>query len=126
MPIYSYACSCGLAMDEMRTVDARDECPTCSCGLAMERRIGTFNWAWAGWAMPGNEDANRAQREWIDLPETRARLDSGELSLGTDSGRSSGPVAPTADQIYDDMMRAAAQGSRDPARDLGLLETADV
>lgn len=89
----------------------------------MARRIERFSWHWAGWAKPGNEDANRAQREWLNEPETRKRLDSGELSIGGGGGGDSEPErGPTADQIYDDMMRAQAQGSKE---DLGLV-TSDV
>jgi putative FmdB family regulatory protein len=80
MPIYRYECgSCGVEQHVLQAIGA--EAPQ-HCGEPMAKRPAVVQGALAPWLRQDAEEANARAKAFIERPETKARLDRGELARG--------------------------------------------
>ena len=76
MPTYNFSCKCGNSFDEFTTVSAeRAKCP--KCGKSAKKQFTPCNQFLVPLYMKAGID-NSAQARWMEEPETKAKLASGE------------------------------------------------
>jgi putative FmdB family regulatory protein len=106
MPVCEFECpACGRFQDLLTTAASQAECP--KCGAASKRLVSRFFGGLAPHASIEGEEGRSRHREWLNSPETKQKLDSGELLLETDTRfmRSAPPLVDKDDvQMFHDIM----------------------
>jgi hypothetical protein len=79
MPVFKHACGdCGREEDVF--LYRLDEKPLCECGNVLTRQFSpTTNLRLAPWMRREAEDGRARHRLWLEKPETKALIKSGEL-----------------------------------------------
>lgn len=81
MPVYALACECGWNADELLGVNAPlPACPLCGGSTrrvpSLPQKVGL-----APWMRTENEQGRELQRRFIESPEVKAKLASGEYEI---------------------------------------------
>lgn len=85
MPVCEFGCGkCGYRFQDLFTVAVSEaDCPKCSAKAA--RIPSRFVGGLAPHARKEDDDARARHRAWLESPETKARIESGELSFESDT-----------------------------------------